>query len=76
MVLHDKMNMQIPNYSEIKLLTDKYASEGVLADAVGYVIEVYENGYEVEFSDNNGITIALFSVKEGEIEAIKSLQNL
>jgi hypothetical protein len=64
--------MQIPNYSAIKLLTDKYVSEGVSKGAIGYVIEVYADGYEVEFSDDSGITIALFSVKENEIEAAES----
>lgn len=59
--------MQIPNYSEIKLLTDKYSDEDVSINQVGYVIEVYDVGYEVEFSDGDGNTIAIFSVKEGEI---------
>lgn len=61
--------MQIPNYSKVKLLTNNYISEGVSAGAIGYVIEVYDDkGYEVEFSDKNGETIALFSVKPNEVE--------
>ncbi len=60
--------MKIQNYSEIKLLNDKYIEEGVSKNQIGYVIEVYDDGYEVEFSDENGNTIALFSVKEEDIE--------
>ena len=40
----------IPNYSEVVLVTDKYASERARKDMIGYVIETYEKGsYEVEF---------------------------
>jgi hypothetical protein len=60
--------MKILNYSRVKLLTDKYINEGVSSGSVGYVIEVYDNGYELEFSDKNGVTIALFSVAPDEIE--------
>ena len=39
----------IVNYSRVRLLTNKY--EGVRAGDLGYVIEVYRDAYEVEFSD-------------------------
>lgn len=60
--------MKIPNYTEIKLLNDNYLNEGAKKDDFGYIIEVYENGYEVEFSDKEGNTTALFSVKPEDIE--------
>jgi Domain of unknown function (DUF4926) len=63
--------MNIPNYSKIKLLNDNYLEEGVKKGDFGYIIEVYEDGYEVEFSDKDGNTIALFSVKPKEIESVK-----
>jgi hypothetical protein len=59
--------MKILNYSKVKLLTDKYKSEGVSDGAIGYVIEVYQNHkYEVEFSDLNGITIAQIVLDSNE----------
>jgi Domain of unknown function (DUF4926) len=59
----------IPNYSEVVLVTDKYASEGALKGMIGYVIETYEDGcYEVEFSDSTtGVTLALLSVTPEDI---------
>jgi hypothetical protein len=58
------------NYSRVVLLTDRYQDWGVTVGAIGFIIEVYDDGaaYEVEFSDNEGITIALFSVQADEIE--------
>lgn len=51
--------MMIENYSRVMLLTDAYLNDGVGTGAIGYVIEVYPNGqYEVEFSDESGISIA------------------
>lgn len=60
--------MTIDNYSRVKLITDAYVAEGVGMGTVGYVIEVYPNDkYEVEFSDQNGITIALILLAADEI---------
>ncbi len=57
-------------YSKIKLLTNKYKDIGVSIGDLGYIIEVYDDGYyEVEFSDGKtGITIAQIELKEEEIE--------
>lgn len=61
--------MTLENYSRVVLLTDRYKAEGVSTGAVGYIIEIYEDGaYEVEFSDQEGITIALFAVQPDEVE--------
>lgn len=62
--------MTIPNYSQVKLLSDRYLSEGVKAGAIGYIIEVYLDGYEVEFSDNDGTTIALLALTSNEFFVI------
>jgi hypothetical protein len=65
--------MQFKNYSRIRLLTDKYASEGVTVGAIGTIIEVYEKptpGYEVDFSDAEGTITAWFSVEPDEIELV------
>lgn len=57
------------NYSRIRLLTDAYRHENIQAGAVGYIIEVYpDDHYEIEFSDENGITIAQIVVGGDEIE--------
>lgn len=60
--------MSIKNYSKVKLLTDAYSHEGVGIGSIGYVIEIYENEkYEVEFSDQSGISIAQIVVNQNEI---------
>lgn len=61
--------MPLENYSRVVLLTDRYQDLGVTVGAIGYIIEIYDDGaaYEVEFSEDDGITIALFSVKADEI---------
>ncbi len=53
----------------MRLLTDKYQSEGVSTGAIGFIIEIYgDEAYEVEFSDKNGITIALIAIPQDEVE--------
>jgi hypothetical protein len=59
----------LENYSRIRLLTNKYQSEGASCFSVGYIIEVYPNNkYEVEFSDLNGITMAQIVADGNELE--------
>jgi uncharacterized protein DUF4926 len=59
----------LPQYSRVKLLTDRYQADGAVRGAFGYIIEVYPGGkYEVEFSNPEGITIAQVVVAEGELE--------
>jgi uncharacterized protein YkuJ len=61
--------MPLENYSRIRLSTHSYEREGVPVGTVGYIVEVYGNeAYEVEFLDENNNTIALFSVKQDEVE--------
>lgn len=59
-------------YQKVKLLTDKYMKEGIKKGDVGVILEIYdENNFEVEFSDENGYTIALFAFPKEEIEAVE-----
>lgn len=52
--------MLLQNYTRVRLLTDKYVAEGAQQGALGYIIEVYDDGgYEVEFSHADGTTYAL-----------------
>jgi hypothetical protein len=59
----------LPEYSRVRLTTDKYAKDGALLGALGYVIEVYEDGnYEVEFSDPaTGMTLAQLVVSHEDV---------
>jgi len=57
-----------PQFSPLRLVTDRYLSEGVGQGAIGFILEVYDDGYEVEFSRPDGTTIAWFSVEPGDIE--------
>ena len=59
---------RLPAYSRVRIASDRYASEGAPRGAVGYVVELYDNGYEVEVSDVNGTTLFLGSIAEGEVE--------
>ena len=60
--------MPLPQFSPIRLVTDRYLSEGVGRGAIGFILEVYDDGYEVEFSRPDGTTIAWFSVEPADVE--------
>ncbi len=60
--------MPLPQFSAIRLTTDRFLNEGVGRGAIGFILDVYEDGYEVEFSRPDGTTIAWFSVKPEDIE--------
>jgi Domain of unknown function (DUF4926) len=58
-------------YSRVQLLTDKYEVDGGHFGMIGYVIETYPGGkYEVEFSNEDGTTIAQLVVDETELAAV------
>ena len=59
-------------FQKVKLLSDKFISEGIKIGDIGYILEDYDGKhFEVEFSDQNGFTIALFSFPIEELEAIE-----
>lgn len=63
--------MSLPQFSVVRLLSDRHRDEGVSIGATGTIVEVYdEEAYEVEFSDANGITIALLALPQDEVEPI------
>jgi Domain of unknown function (DUF4926) len=63
--------MTLEPYSLVKLLTDRYQGRGVAAGAIGTILDVYENeAYEVEFSDDDGTTIAWFAVLQTEVKPV------
>ncbi|MDR0469904.1 MAG: DUF4926 domain-containing protein [Peptococcaceae bacterium] len=56
-------------YQKVRLMTDKYIDEGIKKGDIGVILEDYDgNNFEVEFSDPNGITIALFAFPIEELE--------
>ncbi|HEY7036277.1 MAG TPA: DUF4926 domain-containing protein [Thermomicrobiales bacterium] len=61
--------MSLPQFSSTRLVSDDHAEEGVPRGAVGIILDVYEDGdYEVEFSREDGTTIAWFAVRANEVE--------
>ena len=59
---------------EVKVLTDKYESEGVKKGAIGTIImsEIRYNQYEVVFSDKDGKDYAMIEICVGDLEVVKS----
>lgn len=56
-------------YSRVRLLTDRFTDEGLCLGAIGYIIEVLDDdNYEVEFSDEQGITIATVVAHADELD--------
>lgn len=59
----------LENYSRVRLLTDRFRSEGAAEGDLGYVIETYPDGAcEVEFSNPQGITFAQIIACEDELQ--------
>lgn len=65
--------MPLEQYSVIELVTDSYQDRGVSSGAIGIILEVYgDEAYEVEFSCEDGTTIAWFAVKQNEVKLYDS----
>ena len=62
--------MTLQPYTVIRLLTDRYSDRCVLSGSVGIILDVCgQEAYDVEFSDQQGHTIAWFAVQQSEVEA-------
>jgi hypothetical protein len=62
----------LKQFQKVRLKTDKYISDGIKKGDIGVILEDYDGeNYEVEFSDKNGITIALFAFPEEDIELVE-----
>ena len=69
MIKEGEVNMRL--YQKVKLLTNKYIKEGIKKGDIGIILEIYdENNFEIEFSDADGFTIALFAFPREELEFI------
>jgi hypothetical protein len=61
--------MTLEPYALVELLTNSYHDRGVSAGAIGTILEVYDDeAYEIEFSRQDGTTIAWFAVPKGEVK--------
>ena len=64
--------MRYRQYQKVRLTTNKYIDDGIKQGDVGIVLEDYDGGnYEVEFSDEKGVTIALFAFAKEDIEPVE-----
>lgn len=61
--------MALEQYTVVQLLTNRYQNRGVCAGVTGVILEVYgDEAYEVEFSREDGTTIAWFAVQQNEVQ--------
>jgi hypothetical protein len=60
--------MKLPQFSAVRLTTNRYLDEGVGVGAIGFILDVYDDGYDVEFSrPEDGSTIALLFLTQADI---------
>lgn len=64
--------MRLPTYSRVRVLSTRYREHGIEPGMIGYVVEVYADGYEIEISDPAGNTIALCAVRASDVEPAES----
>jgi hypothetical protein len=57
-----------PQYARVRFINDRFDSEGVAHWTVGYILEVYEDAYEVEVSDASGTTVFIGGVPDVDLE--------
>ena len=59
-------------YKRVKMLNNKYIADGIVKGAVGYILEIYDQNYcEVEFSAENGSTIAVQAINREDFTVIE-----
>ena len=60
-------------YQKVKMLNNKYISDGITKNAIGYILEIYDEKYcEVEFSAKDGSTIAVQAINREDFIVINS----
>jgi len=56
-------------YQKVRLLTDAYIEDGIKKGDIGYIVLQHDDDhFEVDFSDENGFTIACFAFPKDELE--------
>ncbi len=60
--------MSLKPYTIVKLITARYRDRGIDLGAIGTILDVYgDEAYEIEFSRDDGTTIAWFAVCQNEV---------
>lgn len=60
--------MSLKPYTIVKILTNRYRDRGIDLGAIGTILDVYgDEAYEIEFSRDDGTTIAWFAVLQNEV---------
>jgi Domain of unknown function (DUF4926) len=54
----------------VRLVSDRYQDLGVARGAIGPILDVYDDTYEVEFSRDDGTTIGWFPVGPDDVEPV------
>lgn len=70
---HKSMKTAFVDYEIVKL---RFPSSGFPAGTTGTVVMVYDSVppmYEVEFADAKGITLALLTLGDGDLEKLQTL---
>lgn len=64
--------MEIELYQSVRLITDKYAGEGLTKGMIGTILERYDDeNYEVEWYDAAGNTVTFFAFHVKDFEVIQ-----
>jgi ATP-dependent exoDNAse (exonuclease V) alpha subunit len=66
------MLMELPELSVVRLTTNRYRDRGVGNGAIGVIVLVHHDAYEVEFSRPDGTTIDSFAVQPSEVTLVSS----
>lgn len=68
--------MPLPIFAHVKLTSEEYQQDGLPKGVKGVIVDVYENeAYEVDFSDEFGITLACIAVKQYDVELVEHLES-
>ena len=60
--------MSLKPYTIVKIITNRYRDRGINLGAIGTILDVYgDEAYEIEFSRDDGTTIAWFAVLQNEV---------
>lgn len=47
------------------MINNNYIIDGIIKDSIGYILQIYDQNFcEIEFSDENGTTIAVQAINK------------
>jgi hypothetical protein len=59
-----------PQYSRVRFTTDAFAGEGAPLDSIGWIVEVYDDAYEVEVVRDDATSQFLGAVRDIHLEPL------